>query len=156
MCQKLEKKVAEEKRIVCIYSKFRPAIVTKQFENRFLSEKLSLIFFFLPVGPNLPAGAKKISPVIFCCCVTGAVDIKVTEDYSTSSFILAFIRFSCKVGYPRKLLPDAGSQLVKGCESMKITFSDVRNKVQTGKGNLISRAEKLKALGVASKKQLSE
>ena len=58
----------------------------------------------------------KVWFVIFCCCATGAVDIKVAEDYSTSSFIQAFIRFSCKVGYPRKILPDAGSQLVKGCQ----------------------------------------
>ena len=71
----------------------------------------------------------KIWFVIFCCCATGAVDIKVTEDYSTSSFILAFIRFSCKVGYPKKLLPDAGSQLVKGCQTMKIKFSDLSNKL---------------------------
>ena len=40
--------------------------------------------------------------------------------------MLAFIRFSCKVGFPRKLLPDAGSQLVKACESMTISFTDVR------------------------------
>ena len=65
----------------------------------------------------------------FCCCVTGAVDIKVTEDYSTDTFILAFVRFSCKVGFPRKLLPDAGSQLVKGCESMTITFTDVQTRL---------------------------
>ena len=71
----------------------------------------------------------KIWFVIFCCCVTGAVDIKVCEDYSTSSFVLAFIRFSCKVGFPKKLLPDAGSQLVKGCASMTITFSDVQNRL---------------------------
>ena len=71
----------------------------------------------------------KIWLVIFCCCTTGAVDIKVMEDYSTSSFVLAFIRFSCKVGYPKKLLPDAGSQLVKGCESMKILFSDVKGRL---------------------------
>ena len=71
----------------------------------------------------------KIWFAIFCCCVTGAVDIKVCEDYSTSSFVLAFIRFSCKVGYPKKVLPDAGSQLVKGCESMRITFSDVCSKL---------------------------
>ena len=37
----------------------------------------------------------KIGFNIFCCCVTGAVD---TEDYSTASFVLAFMRFSCKVG----------------------------------------------------------
>ena len=53
----------------------------------------------------------------------------MTEDYSTSSFILAFIRFSCKVGYPKKLLPDTGSQLVKGCQTMKIKFSDLSNKL---------------------------
>ena len=71
----------------------------------------------------------KVWFVIFCCCVTGAIDIKVTEDYSTEAFILAFIRFSCKVGFPRKLLPDAGSQLVKGCESTTITFTDVRSRL---------------------------
>ena len=41
----------------------------------------------------------KICFVIICCGVTGAVDIKVCEDYSTSSFVLAFIRFPCKVSY---------------------------------------------------------
>ena len=71
----------------------------------------------------------KIWFVIFCCCVTGAVDIKVTEDYSTDAFILAFVRFSCKVGFPRKLLPDAGSQLVKGCESTTLTFTDIQGRL---------------------------
>ena len=71
----------------------------------------------------------KIWFVVFCCCVTGAVDIKVMEDYSTSSFVLAFIRFACRVGYPYKLLPDAGSQLVKGCDSMKITFTDIKGRL---------------------------
>lgn len=71
----------------------------------------------------------KIWFVIFCCCTTGAVDIKLMEDYSTSSFVLAFIRFSCKVGYPKRLLPDAGSQLVKGCKSTTITFSDIRSRL---------------------------
>ena len=71
----------------------------------------------------------KIWFVVFCCCVTGSVDIKVMENYSTTSFLLAFSRFSFKVGYPFKLLPDAGSQLVKGCESMKLTFTDVKNEL---------------------------
>ena len=51
------------------------------------------------------------------------------EDYSTSTFILAFVRFSCNVGYSKKLMSDAGSQLVKGCQSMIITFSDVKHKL---------------------------
>ena len=71
----------------------------------------------------------KIWFVIFCCCTTGAVDLKVMEDYSTNSFILAFVRFACKVGYPKKLLPDAGSQLVKGCQTMILKFSDIKNKL---------------------------
>ena len=69
----------------------------------------------------------KIWFVIICCCVTGVVDIKVCEDYSAGSFVLAFIRFSCK--NPKKLLPDAGSQLVKGCESMTIRCTDVHSKL---------------------------
>ena len=72
----------------------------------------------------------KIWFVVFVCCTTGAVDLKVTEDYTTDAFILAFTRFSMKVGYPRKLLPDAGSQLVKGASSMKIVFYDVMSKLK--------------------------
>ena len=48
------------------------------------------------------------------------------EDYSSTSFIQCFIRLSCEVGYPKKLLPDEGSQLITGCHSMKIDFQDTR------------------------------
>ena len=67
--------------------------------------------------------------VIFCCCVTGAVSIKTMNTYSTKSFVMSFIRFSCVYGCPYKLLPDAGSQLVKGCKSMKLTFTDIKNRL---------------------------
>ncbi len=67
--------------------------------------------------------------VIFCCTVSGCVDLRVAEDYSTSSFVDAFIRFSCTVGYPRKLLPDAGSQLMKACKTMTLTFHDIKNEL---------------------------
>jgi hypothetical protein len=72
--------------------------------------------------------------VVFCCSATGAVDIKVMEDYSTDSFILAFIRFSCRYGYPCSLLPDPGSQLVKGCKDMILSFSDIRHKLSVEYG----------------------
>ena len=52
--------------------------------------------------------------LLHCCCVTGAVDMKVMEDYSTEAFLLAFTRFSCRCGYPKTLYIDEGSQLVKG------------------------------------------
>ena len=71
----------------------------------------------------------KVWFLIFCCCTTGAVDIRVLEDYSTDAFILGFIRFSCRVGYPRYLLPDAGRQLGKGCEDMSYSFVDAKQKL---------------------------
>jgi len=41
-------------------------------------------------------------------------------------------------------------------DKTKEGFSDVRKKLQTGPGNLIGRAEKLKALGVKSNKEIGE
>ena len=41
-------------------------------------------------------------------------------------------------------------------EKTKESFAGARNKLSTGKGNLISRAERLKALGVKSNKEISE
>ena len=72
--------------------------------------------------------------LIFCCCTTGAVNIKVMDNYSTCAFLLGFIRFSCCVGYPKMLLPDEGSQLVKGCKEMQLSFHDIRNKLNTEYG----------------------
>ena len=63
--------------------------------------------------------------LVFCCCTTGARSIKLIEDYSTPSFMLAFIRFSCAVGYPKILLPDEGSQLC---------FHDIQHGLSIGYG----------------------
>jgi len=41
-------------------------------------------------------------------------------------------------------------------DKAKDGYSEARKKLSTGKGNLISRAEKIKSLGVAPKKELSE
>ena len=71
----------------------------------------------------------KVWFVLHCCCVTGAVDVKLMEDYSADSFLLAFIRFSCRYGYPKTLLIDEGSQLVKGCKDMVISFVDLSHKL---------------------------
>ena len=56
------------------------------------------------------------------------------DDYSTSSFLQAFTRFSCNVGYPKKLLVDAGSQLIKGCENMQMNFIDIKSKLHKDVG----------------------
>ena len=67
--------------------------------------------------------------VVFCCCTTGAVSIKIMDDYSTDAFLLGFIRFSTIYGYPKFLLPDEGSQLVKGCKSMQLSYVDLQHKL---------------------------
>ena len=76
----------------------------------------------------------KIWFAVFCCCTTSAVSIKVMDDYSTSAFLLAFLRFACRHGYPKFLLPDEGSQLVKGCKDMKLSFSDLQSQLSIDHG----------------------
>ena len=90
----------------------------------------SLVDIFGPVNSYSNINKRvtvKIWFVIFCCCTTGAIDVKTMEDYSTESFILGFIRFACKIGYAKKLMPDEGSQLVKGCKVMKLEFYDIKH-----------------------------
>ena len=76
----------------------------------------------------------KVWFIIICCCTTGAVSIKVMEDYSTSSFLLGFKRFASTAGYPKMLLPDEGSQLIKGCSNMKLNIRNIRNTLSTEYG----------------------
>ena len=71
----------------------------------------------------------KIWLIVFCCCATSAIKIKVMDDYTTTSFIQSFTRFSCDHGYPRKLLCDEGSQLVKGCKEMLLDWTDIKTKL---------------------------
>ena len=66
---------------------------------------------------------------VYCCSTTSTVNLKVMEDYTSASFIESYIRFSCDVGYPKLLVSDEGSQLVKGYEDMKITYTDLKNKL---------------------------
>ena len=69
--------------------------------------------------------------LIFCCCTTGAIDIRAMEDYSIDSVVAAYIRLACRYGYLKYVLPDAGSQLVKSCEDMKYSFTDTKNRLFT-------------------------
>ena len=89
---------------------------------------------FNAFSPANKRATLKIWLVIFCCTTTGTVDCRVMEDYSTDSFLLSFIRFSCRFGYPKRLLPDEGSQLVKGCKDMILSFSDISHKLITEYG----------------------
>ncbi|XP_066915555.1 uncharacterized protein [Clytia hemisphaerica] len=51
------------------------------------------------------------------------------DDYSTDAFLQSFIRFASNHGYPKKLFCDGGSQIVSGCENMKLDFQDLQSKI---------------------------
>ena len=71
----------------------------------------------------------KIWQIVYCCMSTSTTNIKVMDDYSTQAFIQSFVRFSCEVGYPKFMLIDEGSQLVKICEIMRLNFMDIRGQL---------------------------
>ena len=68
----------------------------------------------------------KIWMTVFVCATTSTTSIKVMEDYSTTAFIQAFVRLACEVGYPKIMLADSGSQLVKGCSSVELSYQDLK------------------------------
>ena len=71
----------------------------------------------------------KIWFVVFCCSTTSMTNIKTMDDYSSTSFIQSFIRFSCEAGYPKLLTIDEGSQLVKACQTMKLNFRYIKSRL---------------------------
>ena len=95
----------------------------------FYSTQVDLCGPFTAYDPTGKRKSLKIWIAVFCCCTTATVNTKVMEDYSTASFISAFIRFSSDCGYPKHMQVDHGSQLVKACESMKLTFVDIKNRL---------------------------
>ena len=95
----------------------------------FFASQVDLAGPFLSYSNHYKRTTVKIWLVIFCCSTTSSTNIKVMEDYSTTSFIQAFTRFSCDVGYPSILLCDEGSQLVKACQEMNLNFRDIQHKL---------------------------
>ena len=89
---------------------------------------------FSAYSPAKKRATLKVWYVVFCCTVTGATDCRVMEDYSADGFVLAFVRFACRFGYPKKLMPDPGSQLVKGCKDMIISMSTVAHQLNVEYG----------------------
>ena len=84
---------------------------------------------FKAYSPHNKRTTVKVYFGVFCCTTTTSVNIKVLEDYTTSAFLLAFTRFSCEVGYPKLMMIDEGSQLVKGCTSMGFSFRDAQHQL---------------------------
>ena len=61
---------------------------------------------------------RKCWGVIFCCTVTSAVHLEVTEDYSCDSFLLCLRRFFNLRGIPARIQSDPGSQLMGAAKQL--------------------------------------
>ena len=72
----------------------------------------------------------KIWLAVFCCNSTYATAIKVMEDYSTTAFIQAFVRFSCQFGYPKLMMSDEGSQIKKSFETVKLNYVNLKQQLK--------------------------
>ena len=92
----------------------------------FYTSQVDLAGPFTAHSPHNHRSKIKIWFAVFVCATTSSTNIKVMWNYTTSSFISAFTRFSCEVGFPKTLLVDQGSQIVKGCETMKLKFWDIK------------------------------
>ena len=95
----------------------------------FYATQVHLCGLFKAYSPHNKRTTIKIWLAVYCCIFTSTTLIKVMEDYSTTAFIQSFVRFSCEVGYPKFLSVDEGSQLVKGFESIKLTYTDINYKL---------------------------
>ena len=78
----------------------------------------------------------KVYGTVFKDPSTGAVAVYLMQNYSTPAFLQAFTRFACRFGYPQKLFIDEGSQLMKACKEMELSFKciseTVSDKYQVG------------------------
>ena len=68
----------------------------------------------------------KVWIVAFVCSTTGMTSLKIMQGYDTTQFLLAFTRFACELGFPKKVLIDGGSQLVSGCETAVLNMIDAK------------------------------
>ena len=73
----------------------------------------------------------KIWLITFVCVTTGMTSLKTMEGFDTTQFLLSFSRFSSDAGFPKLLLIDEGSQLVRGCEKMSINMSNAQGVLRT-------------------------
>merc|ERR1712082_51464 len=73
----------------------------------------------------------KVWAVVFVCLATKATSIVTMENYSTLAFLKAVQRHSSRYGYPLFMMPDRGSQLVRGCNEARFSFKDLQQAVHT-------------------------
>ena len=100
----------------------------------FYFTQVDLCGSFKAFSPVHKKASIKVWLVVFCCTVTGTVDIRIMENYTADAFVMAFDRFSCKFGYPKLVMPDEGSQLKNGCDNMIISMSDIHHQLNVQHG----------------------
>ena len=76
----------------------------------------------------------KVWIATFVCATTGMTNLRIMEGYDATQFLLAFSRFSGEAGFPKLLLIDEGSQLVRGCEKMRINMCNIQGILSTEYG----------------------
>ena len=67
----------------------------------------------------------KVWGVVFKDPASGAVFVHAMAKCDTSAFVQAYTRFAARFCHPKKLYPDEGSQLLKACAEMQISWVDV-------------------------------
>ena len=67
----------------------------------------------------------KVWGVVFKDPASGAVFVHAMAKCDTSAFVQAYMRFAARFCHPKKLYPDEGSQLLKACGEMEISWVDV-------------------------------
>jgi len=96
----------------------------------FYHSQMDLSGPYLSYSPQHKRTTVKIWLIVFCCCSTSAIKIHVMDDYSTTAFIQAITRFASNHGFPKQLLCDEGSQLIKGCKDMNVNLRDMQQQLQ--------------------------
>ena len=69
----------------------------------------------------------KITTIIIW--LTVLISINVIHNYLTDAFLQPFTQFACDHRHPEKLYCDRSSQVVSGCENMKLNFQDLQFKL---------------------------
>ena len=67
----------------------------------------------------------KVWGVVFKDTASGAIFVHAMDKCDTEAFLLAYTRFAARFCHPMKLFPDEGSQLLKACKEMEISWVDV-------------------------------
>ena len=67
----------------------------------------------------------KVWGVVFKDTASGAIFVLAMDKCDTEAFILAYTRFAARFCHPVKLFPDEGSQLLKACAEMQISWVNV-------------------------------